>query len=538
VFLWSCRDERPSTFDRNLPPETVISGAPAESTLSYYRVHLFWHGTDPDGLVDHYEYSVTDSNKTPGEDDIGFSGYFSTTLTDSLFVLTADQPQILGHRFYVRAVDNEGKVDPSPAWAYFIAHDFHFPNVEFTSAVGTWTDRSGNQRTRPINSSSRFNATDTIGVGGTVSFAWTGFDVDPGGFIVGFEHRSSQDNEFMGGTLGDTTATVSYDLPAGSNLSSYFSGNEALFVRAIDDAGAKTNPDSIRSYVVNFGPVVWIVDPNQVSPPVRKLVFTDTNTQNIWPSGTTLADGAPRFIQFKYTGFDDPRDMSLDPSNPTGIIGFSFRRLKNGGGVAFKDIDDWKSFPEVSDFIDNSALITGNYVYLIRGTDELGRSGKPETLRVNINYSPFFRSVNYVVQDTLESPLWIPRPGGISTDTVTVTIPQEPGGGYPDFHIRFLADDIHSPPPGQDVLDFNDVVEQELGRVTEYSLRLNNSRVGFESAPVDTAGLPMPDDRFFPVSTERGNGVVSNGLNTVDIRARDFSGRITPLVFFFRAILE
>ena len=87
VFLWSCREEPPSNFDRNLAPETVISLAPAESTLSFYQVHLFWFGSDADGVIDHFEYSITDSNKTPGEDDPGFSGYFKTSKNDSTFLL-------------------------------------------------------------------------------------------------------------------------------------------------------------------------------------------------------------------------------------------------------------------------------------------------------------------------------------------------------------------------------------------------------------------------------------------------------------------
>jgi len=81
-------------------------------------------------------------------------------------VLTADNPQILGHRFYVRAVDNEGKVDPSPAWAYFVAHDFNFPGVRFKTSEGTWTDRTGNPRRLVLRSNDRYVATDTIGVGG------------------------------------------------------------------------------------------------------------------------------------------------------------------------------------------------------------------------------------------------------------------------------------------------------------------------------------------------------------------------------------
>jgi hypothetical protein len=117
VLVWSCRRDQPSGFDRNLPPETMLTGAPPESTSSYYRVHLQWFGTDPDGYVVHYEYSVTDTSRVPGEDMPGTTGYTRTTRTDSTFVLAANKTQTLGHRFYVRAVDNEGKTtSTSPRW--------------------------------------------------------------------------------------------------------------------------------------------------------------------------------------------------------------------------------------------------------------------------------------------------------------------------------------------------------------------------------------------------------------------------------------
>jgi hypothetical protein len=385
LFAWGCRRENPSAFDSNLPPETIIPGAPAESTLSFYQVHIYWYGQDPDGFVDHYEYAVTDTNKAPGEDTPGFDGYFRTTATDSVFKLTADLPQILGHRFYVRSIDNQGKADPTPAWIYFVAHDINFPDVEWHTTRATWTDRSGNQRSVPIRSNSRGSPTDTVGVGATAEFTWGGFDVDPGGFVTGFEYRSTKDDAFRGGSLADTSITLSFEQPAGSALTSYFTGNERVQVRAIDDAGAKTNPDSVRSFVVGFNPVTWILDADQPGSLVAKRSFVDDETGLVWPSGTTLADPpattSGREVKFFYTGVDDPRDMSLDPSNPSGIIGFEFRRLKNGGGLAYRPVpaSDWVSYPSPSVFLGDLGvpgsgtvnLDSGNYAFLIRSVDEL-----------------------------------------------------------------------------------------------------------------------------------------------------------------------
>lgn len=535
AFLWSCRDEPPSNFDSNLAPETIITGAPAESTLWYYQVHMYWHGTDPDGLVDHYEYSVTDSNKTPGEDDIGFSGYYKTVRTDSTFLLKADRPQILGHRFYVRSVDNEGKTDPTPAWTYFIAEDFNFPRVEFISATASWTGRDGSHTNVPITSSKVAAPTDTVGVGATLSVTWTGDDDDLNGHVVGYEWRHIDDFEYTPTTVDTSTVTRSFALPAGSALSLYKTGNYALYVRAIDDAGAKTTPDSVRSVIVNFGPNAFIVDPDTLSEFRRKFVEDRGRT---YPSGTTLADGI-RFIRFKYTGYDDPRDMSLDPANPSGIIGFQQRRLKSGGGLAYEDVVGWNSYPTVSDFDDGKPLTSGDYVYLIRAQDELGRHGRPDTLRVSVNYAPYLTFVQYEdPADGLMKDLWVPGPGASSGDTVSVSIPQNTGGGYDDLHVVFEGRDDHFLSPNTHPLDFNRVVEEELANVHSYAARLNNARTGFDDAPVDTAGIPIPAERYFPVDPEGGSGVVSDGLNVIEFRVRDFSGRISVRFVYFDATLE
>jgi hypothetical protein len=403
--------------------------------------------------------------------------------------------------------------------------------------VATWTDRTGNIRTRNL-TSWRTSPTDTVGVGATITFRWSGFDQDPGGFITGYEYRSTRDPEFWGGTLSDTSTTVSYQVPAGSALSAYYSGNDALFVRAIDDAGARTNPDSARTYVVNFGPKTWIVDPNQPGTPVRNRVFIDSGTQQIWPSGTTLADEAKN-IKFYYTGFDDARDVSLNPANPTGIVGFSFRRLKNNGGIAYQDLQQWVPYPGISEFASEQILTSGDYVYLIRSEDELGRNGAPETLRVSVNYYPFFDWIRYVDQSGQEQELWIPpATPGQPSPVPDLVLNQQPGGGYSDLEVRFYALDEHRPPPNQHPRDINTVVEQEISTVSDYRVRLNNARDGFEDAAKDSLGLTLPGNRFLPVAPTGGTGVVRPGLNTIEFTARDFSGRTSSRTVFFNVTLQ
>ncbi len=538
VLASGCRRENPSNFDDNFPPETYISGAPAESTLSYYRVHLFWSGSDSDGSIGYYEYAVTDSNKVPGEDTPGFVGYYRTTRTDSVFQLSADNPQILGHRFYVRAVDNEGKTDPTPAWAYFVAHDYNFPNVVFHRQIGTWTDREGNVRTRTINSTHRYAPTDTIGVGGTVQVSWSGYDVDVGGSVVGYVYRTSADTDFKGGSPADTSITFDFSPEPVGGVLKYFSGTEVVQVRAVDDAGAQTQPDSVRSVVVNFNPVTWILDPESPDAPVRRLAFVERSTQAVYPSGTTLAlsrNQQGRSIEFYGTAFDDPREQSVGAEDNAGIVAYSWRRLRNGGGPAWSTryLTDWVGYPGINHFFipDAQNLESGNFHFMIRGQDVLGRWGTPDTVMVRVNYDPFFTAVDHVSGDGAETPIWIDPTSPEYPGTATVSLTPLPGGGYPDFRVRFTAVDDHEPPPATDPLDPNVVVEQEVSSVEEIRARLNGSTQGYEPAPGGVG------ERVFSVSAVPATGVIAPGTNTLDLAARDINGRTRSLRVVFRVEL-
>ncbi len=146
----------------NRPPETVLASGPPDSTYqTSYRVHLYWSGSDGDGTIDHYDYilvdhpAVDDSIATanvaagnrvvvsvPEPDDPRWRG---TSARDTLLVTRADTlrhdpaPPIGStgsgilthndfvrrqsferwHTFFVRAVDNEGAVDPTPDYRSF-----------------------------------------------------------------------------------------------------------------------------------------------------------------------------------------------------------------------------------------------------------------------------------------------------------------------------------------------------------------------------------------------------------------------------------
>ena len=116
----------------NEPPMTQVTHAP----LGDNRFHMYWTGNDPDGVVVGFRWRLSD-NGLDGTidvpDTLGLPWHF-TTATDSIFVVPADQaggradpddggPALLVqvHTFWIKAVDNRGADDPTPAYITFTA---------------------------------------------------------------------------------------------------------------------------------------------------------------------------------------------------------------------------------------------------------------------------------------------------------------------------------------------------------------------------------------------------------------------------------
>ena len=142
-------------YQPNLPPESIISSGPPDSTAAtLYRPRFYWTGTDPDGNVDHFEFIMVDHPASkdsiqggsspvivtiPAVDDPRWT---RTWATDSIFVTRADtlrrdprpgpgetprdvllHPFERWHTFFLRAVDDAGLSDPTPAYRSFNAHN-------------------------------------------------------------------------------------------------------------------------------------------------------------------------------------------------------------------------------------------------------------------------------------------------------------------------------------------------------------------------------------------------------------------------------
>jgi len=238
-FMTSCAKD-PLRVDRNRPPQTFLVSAPAESASASYRIHLYWRGEDPDGYVAGFLWSWDDSS---------VSAFRFTTKTDSIFNLTVnDSSQLVGgtgqtqpstvraHTFFIRAVDNLGKADPS--LAFFNRRVYNAttqkPTVRFVGAIPSGA------------------ASDTLRDKEPFKVCWTGSD--PDGYVAYYRYDIGPINSPLS---ADTCAFFNDASNPKSNPLS--SGLYSLTVTAVDNAFAISDPGAGRIFlVVNFDPDTWI----------------------------------------------------------------------------------------------------------------------------------------------------------------------------------------------------------------------------------------------------------------------------------------
>ena len=297
LFLTGCRRQEKLFIDSNLSPDTRLTSAPGPYTQANYRIHLYWDGTDSDGFVVAYHFAWDDTVPNYGAEN---SPWRQTSNTDSLFKALIDSAgETRRHTFYVRAVDNEGKLDPSPARVRFDAWTV-VPRIDYLYRVGGPMDPDVGVPDPDVK--------DTVLMGSPADFVWSGFDPDGLGAPVQYSYRLDS-NPFSAFT--DSTH-ASYPTVS--------SGTHFFYVKAQDETGAENFPENYK-FVMNFEPDSHIIEPAD-------------------PSGTlTVMDGST--ITFRWSARDKEE------------------LLGQGGGLSQiwinLDNDFLKAFPvdpETGDYVD------------------------------------------------------------------------------------------------------------------------------------------------------------------------------------------
>jgi len=446
-----CRKLRPA-MEQNFPPETFLSGVPVEESFVYYRVKLFWAGMDPDGQVVGYYYFMSDGKQGP---DV--NKWVWTTATEAEFALAANDPNTLSHVFYVKAVDDRGLEDPTPASVYFYSLDPHRPKVRFTRSYAV-TPEGETQLLTAATERMLTDAVpgDTMPTNSTVFFSWQGWDEDPGGYITGYLYKMNTEPQRHKGGLADTTF---------STLMSQ-QGKYCFEVLSVDDAGSTTNTtggksDTLRYFVVNYDPDTWIIPPCGGCP--SGFIVNGSVPRQ---AGDTLRQTGDFTVSFEWGGWDKDGH----------VVAWTHRLTREGGGPAYSYADlgvtSWET----------SGLESGNYEFLARARDnELKDDGTPAKVKFYVNCAPFFEGESRCcscpdgVYETCALPC-----------TNTIVVNPETGAVY---------DSLNCP-----------ACDAENGTAVEYRATLNGNRGSWTGTPVEI------------LTPERG---LRSGWNTVVIEARD-----------------
>ncbi len=225
LLVTSCGDDGSGTRGPNIAPETEIVSGPDHGSTQTYAATITWKGTDPDGRVEAFDIAWHRGVISCGDLDSVLE-WDRTTYRESTFAVTADicPEQGICHEtntFCVRAVDNEGAIDPEPAFVSFTATTI-LPRTKII-----YPKRAEGQL--------------WINLPGCLTFRWEGTDED--GEVVEYRHGAKgyyewpgegqpppQDSKSMWSAwTTDTEATI-YLSTQGSPWS--------IYVQSKDNAGA------------------------------------------------------------------------------------------------------------------------------------------------------------------------------------------------------------------------------------------------------------------------------------------------------------
>jgi hypothetical protein len=294
-----CRKALAPNIDRNKAPETWITAAPFDTITMVkgetpqigtipIRFHVYWAGGDRDGAVVGYYWAVVETLPFPPEGSFRPpplpgprpADYHYTTRSDSTFIFNVaeDVPDRL-HAFFIYAVDDQGKADPTPARFIFNAQDRFPPRPVFdqTVAVGTvyFFDDLGilqsEVRTFPITDVLEFDSDprDTVSSGSRVTFRFHGEVRVAGGTVEGFRYKLDE-SELQPSNPDSLYHKnfVEYHVPAadrdparhGEDTVAVATGTKVFTLRVVDQASG--SEDSTRRFQMNFSPDTWFAGPD------------------------------------------------------------------------------------------------------------------------------------------------------------------------------------------------------------------------------------------------------------------------------------
>ncbi len=202
--LYSCKTEITGQFHQNLPPETFLfihteKNDTLNATTSVQK--LYWDGVDQDGFVVGFYYTW---KQNPDSSDWVWTT--ERSMTFPLKITGSDTSYV----FQIKAVDNDGAVDPTPA-SQLIPIKNTAPKIDW------------------LPSSRIPDTTFTV-----ASFVWQASDLDGDSTIAYFEYALDDTTNWhrIAGYKRNVTLTQDSNLTEGDHI---------FFIRAVDIAHSKSN---------------------------------------------------------------------------------------------------------------------------------------------------------------------------------------------------------------------------------------------------------------------------------------------------------
>ncbi|MBD3170367.1 MAG: hypothetical protein GF307_12860 [candidate division Zixibacteria bacterium] len=245
--LWGCSEKKDNLLNPNQPPETglflsfpdTLPDSLAMPDTSTSTKIIFWYGDDIDGEVAGFYHAWDDTSS-----DTAWT--YTEENMDTFYVPIREAYGEF--TFYVRAVDNEGDVDPTPAYVTF-------PIINSPPSMNFPVDFVQNYSSEDFVSFTR------------MTFGWSGRDPDGDETIVKYEYYLGDDTTPVDSASFDTLGWQ--DLPVSPTqltLTDITPGEHRVFFRATDIAGAKSEviyyPDTTGSWTVQapVGDVLYVDD--------------------------------------------------------------------------------------------------------------------------------------------------------------------------------------------------------------------------------------------------------------------------------------
>jgi len=249
VSLLSCEKEITEPRE-NQPPSTTIFNIPVDNDTIFALFTFEWDGGDPDGYIAGFEYRYSTYHVNQG-DSTHQPWQFTPETKETI---AFDSKDILNKQFFeVRAVDDKGAVDPTPATKQFYTSQATPPEVQIQA---------------PANNAKMFAVNEVTDWWNGVRFSFTGSDDD--GEIVEYLWKVDS-GEWVYTT--DTTFILTPD-----DFDAPLEGKHTLYVNAVDNTNIQhPSGDSVS---------ITLVVPDFT----RDLLIIDETDESAFPSSASVKD--------------------------------------------------------------------------------------------------------------------------------------------------------------------------------------------------------------------------------------------------------